>query len=568
MRRRLIAATLAAAASLLVASPALGATYLVTDTADTVGTPCTPQGTAGVFNCTSLRQAVSEANASSDATDEVFVNPATYSLSLGELSLATGVSLIGPGARTTRIVNFGATTASRVVHVPVAATEVLIAGVSIEDGFVSGQRGANILNEGQLDLFQVVITGGHGSENTGGGISNFGGDLTIVESLIEGNQADFSGGGIDNEARGGTPASLRVDDSTIANNQGSTGSGIQTGQAGNTVDLNHVTFAHNVPGTGLTIAAGGQTVTTYGSIFYTSTSGNPNCGTIKPTDLGYNLDSASSCAFSGNGSVSAQNPLLSGGLVNAGGPTDLFTIASGSPAENLVAQCATGLDQRGYLRNQNPLEPCDAGAYEISGTQIVEQPPIPTPTPPPPVVQTPVPTPTATPVATPVANQSVGAKPVSGKVLVKVPGSKEFVELDESVIKNGAEVDTRKGVVEITRSDGGKAKFSDGIFKISQPGGITTMTLTEALDCKKKGKAGAAAKKPKTRKLWGDGKGKFRTKGQYGAATIRGTRWLTQDTCTTTVIKVTEGSVSVRDLVKRKTVVLRKGKTYIARARK
>ena len=39
-------------------------------------------------------------------------------------------------------------------------------------------------------------------------------------------------------------------------------------------------------------------------------------------------------------------------------------------------------------------------------------------------------------------------------------------------------------------------------------------------------RAGGAAKKPKSRKLWGDGKGKFRTKGRYAAATVRGTRWL------------------------------------------
>ena len=79
---------------------------------------------------------------------------------------------------------------------------------------------------------------------------------------------------------------------------------------------------------------------------------------------------------------------------------------------------------------------------------------------------------------TPVAGKSVGAKPVSGTVLVKLPGSSKFVALDPSVIKNGAEVDTRKGVVEITRSDGGVAKFYDGIFKLSQAGGITTLTLS------------------------------------------------------------------------------------------
>ena len=48
---------------------------------------------------------------------------------------------------------------------------------------------------------------------------------------------------------------------------------------------------------------------------------------------------------------------------------------------------------------------------------------------------------------------------------------------------------------------------------------------------------------------------------------MRGTTWLTQDTCTTTPIRVTQGVVDVRDLVKRKTVLVRKGKRYVARAK-
>ena len=138
------------------------------------------------------------------------------------------------------------------------------------------------------------------------------------------------------------------------------------------------------------------------------------------------------------------------------------------------------------------------------------------------------------------------------------------------MIKNGAEVDTRDGVVEITRADGGVAKFYAGIFKLSQSGGFTILTLTEKLTgCKtSKKKATAAAKKPKTRKLWGDGKGKFRTRGQYSAATIRGTKWLVQDTCTTTLTRVAQGVVSVNDFAKKKTVLVKKGKTYTARAKK
>jgi hypothetical protein len=166
----------------------------------------------------------------------------------------------------------------------------------------------------------------------------------------------------------------------------------------------------------------------------------------------------------------------------------------------------------------------------------------------------------------PVAGKSVGAKAVSGTVLVKLAGSSKFVALDPAVIQNGAEIDARKGVVEITRADGGVAKFSDGMFKLSQAGGITTLTLSEKLrGCRK---ALAVAAKPKSRKLWGDGKGKFRTRGQYSAATVRGTKWLVQDTCTTTVTKVTEGAVTVQDLVRNKKVVVRKGKRYTARPRR
>ena len=164
-------------------------------------------------------------------------------------------------------------------------------------------------------------------------------------------------------------------------------------------------------------------------------------------------------------------------------------------------------------------------------------------------------------VGPPVAGQSVGAKVVSGTVLVRVGG--RFVPLEPSLLRNGAEIDARKGVVEITRADGGVAKFYDGIFKLSQSGGITTLTLSETLACPRG--AGAAQKKPKTRKLWGDGKGKFRTKGSYSAATVRGTKWLVQDTCTSTLTRVTQGSVTVRDTVLRRTVVVRAGKRYVAR---
>ena len=122
----------------------------------------------------------------------------------------------------------------------------------------------------------------------------------------------------------------------------------------------------------------------------------------------------------------------------------------------------------------------------------------------------------------------------------------------------------------ITTAQGDEAKFFDGRFKISQKGGLTTLTLSEALDCRKakRGKASAAAKKPKSRKLWGDGKGKFRTKGSYSAATVRGTKWLVEDSCAGTKTTVAVGVVDVRDNVTHKTIPLRAKKSYLAKPKK
>ena len=96
--------------------------------------------------------------------------------------------------------------------------------------------------------------------------------------------------------------------------------------------------------------------------------------------------------------------------------------------------------------------------------------------------------------------------------------------------------------------------------------GITNLTLTEPLAaCPKKGRASAAAKKAKKRKLWGDGKGAFRTTGKYSAATVRGTRWLVEDSCAGTRTTVKQGSVTVK--AGRVTKVVRAGKRYLARPR-
>jgi hypothetical protein len=178
----------------------------------------------------------------------------------------------------------------------------------------------------------------------------------------------------------------------------------------------------------------------------------------------------------------------------------------------------------------------------------------------------------------PVAGKSVNVKPVSGTVKIKRRGSKHYVTLTAAAhIPVGSSIDTRRGRIAITAAQGkGKtatADFYAGLFKLTQTKGkkpIATLALIEKLTgCKATGKkATATNKKTKKRRLWGDGKGHFRTKGSNSAATVLGTKWLVEDRCTSTLTKVARGRVEVRDFVKRKTVIVKKGHRYIARAKR
>ena len=80
---------------------------------------------------------------------------------------------------------------------------------------------------------------------------------------------------------------------------------------------------------------------------------------------------------------------------------------------------------------------------------------------------------------------------------------------------------------------------------------------------------GAAAQRSRrvVRRLRGRARGRFRTRGRYSAATVRGTNYEVIDRCDGTLTRVTSGTVVVRDFKRRRTIRLRAGKSYLARAR-
>jgi hypothetical protein len=573
LRRLSLAIALGSGIAVLAAAPALAASniYYAAGTGDAPDAACRPYpGAATAFRCDSLRAAVSAAGANPNAggeSDIVFLQAAgTYQLTQGPaLQLTDAIGIWGRGPRTTAIQGGGG---ARVFEVG-ANVQALIGRVKIAGGRAGPGDGGNILNRGDLHLFGVWLR--DGAATAGGALANvYPGTASLSGSLVEGNTATSQGGGLLND--GGTVgATLSLINTTVAFNT-STGTG--TGGGGiaarngssNLTQLIGVTLAHNsagANGAGGIAAVLGGTISTHGTIF--ASNAPSNCSSaVSEVVSGSNLDDGTSCVVQRN----SQNPQLDPGLTDQGGDTDVLAIPFGSPAKSIAVPCIAGNDQRNAPRDPNR---CDAGAFE----QGAVAPPIDSSAPPDPVFQQPPPPPpTATPVPSPEAGKSVVATEVSGKVRVRRPGSNEFVDLDGSEgIPLGSTVDTKGGTVQLSaqQTKGAapvRANFFDGIFKVTQTKTTTDLTLNESLTACKKSRGAAAAKKPKTRKLWGDGSGSFRTRGQYSSATVRGTKWLVQDSCAGTLTKVSKGTVSVRDDVKRKTIIVRAGTQYLARPRR
>lgn len=171
----------------------------------------------------------------------------------------------------------------------------------------------------------------------------------------------------------------------------------------------------------------------------------------------------------------------------------------------------------------------------------------------------------------PQPGRNVVLEPVSGTVLLRPRGQRDFVRAEAPTrIANGSVIDARHGEVRlvVARDATGatdSARFWAGRFEFRQTGGgrpLTTLRLRGGSfkRCRRKARravASAAVKRKRRRRqslrrLWGDGEGRFRTEGRYGAATVRGTRWLTEDRCRSTRILVRRGVVEVRDLTRRR----------------
>ena len=87
--------------------------------------------------------------------------------------------------------------------------------------------------------------------------------------------------------------------------------------------------------------------------------------------------------------------------------------------------------------------------------------------------------------------------------------------------------------------------------------------------CGKSARGSVRASASRTiRRLRSNSRGRFRTRGRHSAATVRGTKWTVADRCDGTLTTVQRGKVTVRDFRRKKNIVVKAGKSYLARARR
>ena len=174
-----------------------------------------------------LRDALAVAN-DGDSIDATGVS-GTILLTSGQLELDKDVTISGPGAGHLAV---DGNAQSRVFYVNLGKTVT-----------VSG----------------LTITNGHVANDIGGGIYNDGATLTITNCALDGNSADYGGGGISNYASNARVATLTITYSTLSNNSASYGGGISNGAfsggalvvvSNSTISGNSAAFGGGIANTG------------------------------------------------------------------------------------------------------------------------------------------------------------------------------------------------------------------------------------------------------------------------------------------------------------------------------
>ncbi len=182
---------------------AVGTSWHVTKTADTNDGTCDS-------DC-SLREAIAAAS-SGDTIDFVLTLPATITLTLGQLSFSTDLTINGS---TTSTIAVSGNNASRVFSI--GPSHASIDNLTIRDGNAPGNQGGGILIGSTTFLTLTSVQLISNTAQLGGGIYSIYGTMVLTNVTIANNVATSNAGGVQNTCCIG-PSSLTITNSTISGN--------------------------------------------------------------------------------------------------------------------------------------------------------------------------------------------------------------------------------------------------------------------------------------------------------------------------------------------------------------
>jgi len=399
----------------------LVATALIFFAASSIAQATTFHCAGGDVPC--LIAAINSANATA-AADTIILDAGTYNLTavnnVGTSGDANGLPVItspitiqGAGATATVLQQDPALEKFRIFQIDPAGTLRVVSlavqngtsgsqaggggflnfgALAIIDSVVSHNRteiqaGGGISSTGTLTLVGSRVEGNFGEGGSAGGINNAGGTMTVSETTISGNEADFgggivnsgialitnstiagnagdhSGGGIDN---GGT---LTISNSTIASNDAfDQGGGINNGGS---VHLDNCTITDNTadgPGVGINNAGIVELQNTILARNVPSPLGIDCTGPI--TSLGHNIiGDPTGCTITLQSSDHTGDPGL-------GTFTGVYIplLASSVAIDAADPTACSSMDQIGRLRidgNGDGIVVCDIGAVEFGPAEQV-----------------------------------------------------------------------------------------------------------------------------------------------------------------------------------------------------
>ncbi len=294
----------------------------------------------------------------------------------------------------------------------------------------------------------------------------------------------------------------------------------------------------------------------------TAVAGNGNGNSGNGNGDGGSNNSGSNNSGSGNGNGTSPSAPATGSAAPTSPPGQANNPASAAPS--------TPPGQSANKPGATPATPAGKGTPAVPATPAR------------PAAPTPVPAGVA-----PVIGESMALKPVQGTVQVRLPQSTGYVSLAAAgSIPSGAVIDARAGTVVLRSAVDAKgatqsATIRGAVFEVRQSPtghGMTDLVLKGGRPAGCPSTAGATARAAMARgiatkakggssgSLWAkDRNGRFRTRGRGSVATVRGTRWVTRETCTGTLTRVMQGAVDVFDRRTHRTIRVRAGHSYLAR---